>query len=224
MNIFLKKIAARLPRRTRQSLKRRYFAAQLRRNRFQTDEPESEVASDYLEVGDWVLDIGANIGHYTLRFSNLVKESGRVIAFEPVPDTFELLAANVSFTGASNVTLINAAASNSTRVVGIEIPKFDFGLDNFYMAHLSTSAVGLQVLCLPVDSLDFKNKISLVKIDAEGHDYQVLQGMEKLLRRDHPTLIIEDCNADVLRFLEPFAYTMKKLPGSPNTVFTYEYS
>ena len=219
MNNFLKICAAKLPKKFQQSLKRRYFASQIRRRVFRTDEPEFDLSSEIISDGDWVLDIGANIGHYTVRFSHLVGANGRVIAFEPVPDTFEILSSNVSFCDAQNVTLINAAASNSTQVVGIEIPKLDSGLDNFYMAHLSTTENDLTVLCIKVDSLELSNKISLVKIDAEGHDFLVLKGMKELLRRDRPVVFIEESSAEIVEFLRELGYSMQKLTNSPNTVF-----
>lgn len=219
MIALLKRLAARLPKRFQQSLKRKYFALQLRNHSFRADEPEFELASDLLGQGDWVLDIGANIGQYTIRFSELVGANGRVIAFEPVPDTFDLLSSNVSFHGARNVTLINAAASDSTKVVGFEIPKLGSGLDNFYMAHVSTALSDLNVLCIQIDSLDLQNSIRLVKIDAEGHDFLVLKGMKELLRRDKPIVFIEDNSDEVIEFLTDYGYTMRKLENSPNVVF-----
>ena len=95
MKELMKSIAARLPKKLQQSMKRRYFALQIRRGLFRTEEPEFNLASEILREGDWVLDVGANIGHYTVRFSELVGDKGRVIAFEPVPDTFEILSSNV---------------------------------------------------------------------------------------------------------------------------------
>src|SRR5688572_25618258 len=127
MKLFLKRIAARLPDRWQQELKRRYFRSEIRRGRFRTNEREYGLLSALVSPEDWVLDVGANIGHYTVRFSELVGKLGRVISFEPVPETFELLAANIALI-TPNVTLINAAASDSTRVIGMEIPRFDSGL------------------------------------------------------------------------------------------------
>lgn len=216
---FLKRRAAALPKKLQQSLKRKYFALQIRRGSFQADEPEFDLAADLLRQGDWVLDIGANIGQYTVRFSELVGSEGRVIAFEPVPDTFDLLSSNVSFHGAQNVTLINAAASDSTKIVGVEIPKLDSGLDNFYMAHISARTDGLKVLCLRIDTLAIQNKISLVKIDAEGHDFVVLKGMKDLLKRDRPIVFIEESSDEVVDFLKEYGYSMEKLESSPNTIF-----
>ncbi len=96
MNEVFNSIAAKLPMRLQQRMKRIHFAYQIKRDRFSADEPEFDLSQDLISGGDWVVDIGANIGHYTLLFSKLVGPTGRVIAFEPMPETFELLCANVA--------------------------------------------------------------------------------------------------------------------------------
>ena len=94
-----------------------------------------------------------------------------MIAFEPVPETFALLAANLQALFIENVTLINAAVSEKIGVVSMSISTFSSGLRNFYQAHLtSASENSLQVLTLNLDALKCDNKIALVKIDAEGHE------------------------------------------------------
>ena len=91
-----KRIASRLSPGTQNEMKRLQFAHQIRTNSFYTDEAEFSRLEEWVSEGDWVLGVGANIGHYTMKLSALVGPSGRVIAFEPVPATFELLAANAA--------------------------------------------------------------------------------------------------------------------------------
>lgn len=220
MNVVLKKIAARLPLRIQQELKRIYFADQIRRNRFFTDEKEFAILDRLVSPGDWVLDIGANIGQYTKRFSDLVGDTGRVIAFEPVPDTFELLTANAQRFRQKNVTLFNAAASDQCVALGMAIPTLSSGLSNYYEAHLTPTANGLTVLTFPIGNVQFPHSIQLAKIDAEGHELAVLRGMDNLLRRDQPTLIVETFAADVEKFLLGFGYRVKQIPGSSNKIFS----
>jgi FkbM family methyltransferase len=220
VNILLKKLAAKLPIQWQQELKRAYFRRQIRKNCFVTDEQEFNLLDTLITEGDWIIDIGANIGHYTAKFSKLVGKNGRVVAFEPVPHTFELLAANSAFLPHPNVTLINAAASMDTGIVSIDIPKFESGLENYYMANLTANPTGLTVLCLPLDSLSLPNPIALIKIDAEGHELPVLKGMQTLLNRDHPHLIVEDNNApELVAFLNRLGYEDQKLTGSSNRMF-----
>ena len=220
MNKTLERLTARMPINWQQTLKRHLYAWRIRTGRFDAGELEYDLLSEMVSPGDWAVDIGANIGTYTLRLSDLVGATGRVIAFEPVPHTFELLASNVCATRRSNVTLINAALSDSHRVVGMDVPTGGVaGSANYYQAHLSADGA-LQVICLPFDALQITAPIRLVKIDAEGHELSVLKGMSGILQRDHPTLIIEGDNAQVEQFLSDLGYGFRQLPGSWNRIFT----
>lgn len=219
LSSFMKRIAGRLSPRMQNELKRKQFAHEIRRGRFFTDEQEYEMLDDWLGPGDWALDVGANIGHYTARMSALVGPNGRVIAFEPVPETFELLAANVALQPNRNVSLINAAASDSTGVVGMQIPKFDTGLDNYYMAHLSDDGGDVNIMTMPVDGLDLPHTVKFVKIDAEGHELPVLKGMRALLERDRPVIVLEDNSTELASYLEALGYASERRPGSSNRIF-----
>ncbi len=217
----LKKLASRLPAPWQQELKRLHFRRQIRRRTFATTEPEFLILDQFVSAGDWVIDIGANVGHYTRKLSDLVGPRGRVIALEPVPETFALLAANASLFRHSNVTLLNLAASDQAALVGIRIPYFDTGLKNYYEATVTTQESDLQVMTAALDSLVSSHRIRLIKIDAEGHDPVVLQGMERLLARDHPTLIVETSTPTAMTALANQGYRAETLPGSPNTIFRW---
>ncbi len=216
----LKRIAATLPPLWQNELKRIHFRRQMRRGTFVTPEPEYAILPTLISVGDWVIDVGANVGHYTKRLSELVGPTGRVIAFEPVPETFALLAGNLQVFQNTNVTLINAAVSDNTNLVGMSIPAFDTGLRNFYQAHLSDSSdSSLRVLTLCLNNLNFTHKITLIKIDAEGHEAGVLRGMHQILIRDKPTLIVETNSREIEDNLQRIGYTPERLDGSPNVLF-----
>ena len=137
MKKLLKRIASKLPKNLQQELKRLYFSHQIKNDTFITDEKELDKLHEWLSEGDWIIDVGANIGHYTKRFSELVGAKGRVIAFEPMTDTFELLSANVAKFANDNVSLFNVAASSSPSIQGMTLPKFDTGLDNYFMAKIT---------------------------------------------------------------------------------------
>jgi len=216
----LKKISARLPHQWQSELKRIHFGRQINKGTFVTDEPEYKILHNFISPGDWVIDIGANVGHYTKRFSDLVGVNGRVLAFEPVPMTFSLLSANVQKFAHPNVSLINAAVSDKLDVVGMSIPKFTTGLTNYYEAHLSYAEdSGLKVLTISIDSICINQRIALIKIDAEGHEAQVIVGMEKLIERYHPVLIVETYSERVINNLIAMGYVSEKLSGSPNVLF-----
>lgn len=221
MKEILKQLASRLPIRCQQELKRLHFGRQVRQGTFLSDENEFGMLDGWASRGAWVLDIGANVGHYVSRLSEIVGVTGRVLAFEPVPQTFEILAANVALFPLKNVTLLNVAVSETTTVLRMTIPKFDTGINNYYMATVTNEPAELSVLCLPIDSLRIPKCVKLAKIDVEGHELSVLKGMEQLLMRDHPTLIVEGDSDEVAAYLEAFGYSFEKNEGSPNRVFRH---
>lgn len=220
MNSVIKNICSKLPQYYQQELKRHHFRRQISNGTFKSEEKEYNLLGRWVKKGDWVIDIGANVGHYTARLSEIVAETGRVIAVEPVPDTFELLAANTARLHYNNVTLLNVAASNSTGLHGIAVPKFDSGLYNYYRATITINNPSIAILSLSIDSLNLPERISLVKIDAEGHDLQVLIGMDRLLERDHPILIVEASSSDIAEHLNRFGYSFERINGSHNRVFS----
>ena len=221
MTTLLKVAAARLPEHWQAKLKRIHFSRQINNNTFETPEPEFNILSELISPGDWVIDIGANVGHYTKRFSELVGKHGRVIAFEPIPATFSLLAANVELFSHANVTMINSAASEKTGIANMTIPKFATGLSDYYDAYLNSDETddGLPVLTLQVDSLNINQPVALIKIDAEGHEPFVIAGMKKLIEESLPILIIETVSEEMEGYLLSLGYAQECLPGSPNTIF-----
>jgi FkbM family methyltransferase len=220
----LKRIAALLPFSWQHELRRVFFHRQIRRRRFFTDEKEYALLDSFLKPGDWVLDLGANVGHYAMRMSDLVGSSGRVIAVEPMPDTFALLAANARLFAYANVSLLNVAVSDRIATVGIELPRFAEGLPNYYQARLTSDPAKFAVMTLPIDALALPMKVRLAKIDVEGHELPVLQGMRRLIERDHPVLIVETGAQDVIDLLHGFGYGTERLPGSSNLLCRHRES
>ena len=215
----LKRLAAHLPVGAQHELRRLFFRSQIRRRRFYTDEKEYALLDRLLRHGDWALDIGANVGHYAMRMAELVGPTGHVIAIEPVPETFALLAENARIFSHGNVSLLNVAASDRTSTVGMEIPAFVPGLKNYYQARLAPHTNGLALLTIKLDALQLPT-ISLVKIDVEGHELSVLHGMRDLLERDHPILIVETASPQVEALLKSLGYSTERLTGSSNVLCT----
>lgn len=212
----LKSIAARLPESWQAELERLYFGRQIARGTFVATEHEFARLPELLAPGDWAIDVGANVGHYTKRMSDLVGPSGRVLAFEPVPATFELLAANVGRFRHANVSLFNAAVSSGLQVLGMSLPRFDCGLTNYYEAQLTPDGGAMRVLTMSLDSLQIGPPIRLVKIDAEGHEEAVISGMVKLIERHRPTLIVETWSEPVGELLRDRGYRCERAEGSSN--------
>jgi FkbM family methyltransferase len=216
---FFKNLTAKLPLSWQLEIRRHLYHRQIRRGAFITYEPEYGLLDSLLAEGDWTIDVGANIGHYTKRMSELVGEAGRVIAFEPVADTFSLLASNIRLYQHQNVSLFNAAVSDKSGITRILVPQFANGHPNYYEATVVSNGDGFPVMTLAIDSLDIPARVKLVKIDAEGHELSVLKGMEQLLRRDKPVLIVEVSGEAVHSLLAELGYARETLPNSPNHIY-----
>lgn len=218
--LYLQRIVARLPYKFQTELKRIHYARQIRNGTFLTNEPEYKVLHQFISPGDLVLDIGANVGHYTKRFSELVGQRGRVIAFEPVPTTFYLLTANVQLFPYSNVTLLNTAVSDKLDIVAMSIPDSNTGAKDYYRSHIDeTSESELSVLTLSLDQIFGSQRVSLIKIDAEGHEPFIMTGMQKLIENHRPVLIIETKSDEIIDKLTNNGYDTLKFENSPNIIF-----
>lgn len=190
--------------------------------RFVSPEPEYASLSDWVHSGDWVIDVGANIGHYTLALSRLVGPAGRVVAFEPIPETFSVLTRCVERAGIKNVTLINAAATTEFGELAMNLPTDRSGMTNYYQASIGEGPHDgdcRQVLGFAIDDMRISQRVALIKIDAEGHDSSVLNGAWELIARDRPTLIVEDPDEAAKARLEGLGYTEIRNHGSPNAVY-----
>jgi FkbM family methyltransferase len=152
--------------------------------------------SGILGKGDVVLDIGANIGYYALLESKLVGETGLVYAVEPVTSNFQLLKKNIQINNAENIQPFQFA-------IGAEKTEADIYIsDKCNWCNLNKDAIrdcigSQKVSVMTVDSfLEDKVTPKLIRMDVEGYEYEVLQGMTKTLKEDvmllvevHPPLI-----------------------------------
>ncbi|BAY07118.1 FkbM family methyltransferase [Calothrix sp. NIES-2098] len=144
------------------------------------------------------LDVGANTGLFTL-VALAANENSQVISFEPVPNVYKLLVSNVKINGwTERVQERNEAVSNTLGSTKLHIPSEDVPKS----ASLNIQGFrGMEgaLVDVPVTTIDAvctsNKKVDLIKIDVEGLEDKVLQGMERVLSESKPTLIIE-CNPD----------------------------
>ena len=160
----------------------------------------------------FVLDIGANIGTHTIGIAPHVK---RVMAFEPDPDNFDLLVKNLATTMCSNVTPVPAAASDVLGKVGTQ---FDYGKTS-----LTTSG---EIPATPIDMIEGLPRIDFVKIDVEGMELKVLNGMRQTIASYKPQMLIEmqdeNVYAKTYDFLNGFGYNIYWLPVRTYTEFNHK--
>lgn len=186
------------------------------------DEYEPHVTAlfrDRLRPGMHVLDIGANIGYFTMLSASLVGPSGAVTAIEPNPDSARLLETSRRANSFDNVVVLQVAAGRDR---GLLVLHGSYG--NVMTSAAPEEAKALinstTVPSFRVDDLIPQNdKIDFVKIDVEGAEYNALLGAAELIKRCHPTIVSEFSppmmpgisgidGRGYLRFLLDFGYTV----------------
>ena len=148
-----------------------------------------------LRPGMVVLDVGANIGYYTLQAAVRVGPGGQVHAFEPVAASHARLVQNVRLNELTNVAAVRAAAG-SRRGSGVIHLQTDAtrGMRGSRLGRSDATGLTEAVDVIPLD--DYVNEsgipaVDVVKIDVEGHELEVLQGMEGILARGSPHVMLE---------------------------------
>lgn len=225
-------VVSRLPGSARHFASKWYFFRQVSRGQFRSAEVEWERLGEWLSAGDVCIDVGANVGRYTLKMSGLVGAAGHVIAFEPLTRSFDVLTHLVGKSACRNVTLLNAAATADGRVIDIMADASPasaaYVFDTNTRTRIAPTDDGQATeskLGLSIDSLALPNPVRLIKIDVEGHELEVCRGMAGLLKRDHPVLIVEHHgdSPELPAFLAQFGYRGRRLhEASRNCLFEYD--
>lgn len=151
-----------------------------------------------IRPGDTVIDIGANLGYYTLLAAELVGENGRVVAIEPNPEVFRRLSASIGVNGfaprtsARNVALARPGESGTRAffVPAGEPKNGRFLADSenpaFLAAHGSIGEVALG----QIDPEEFQ-RVDFIKIDVEGAELAVLEHLRPVLEKFRPKVVCE---------------------------------
>lgn len=145
-----------------------------------------------------VIEVGTNIGTHTVPMAKLLAaQSRRLVVFEPQPVIFQNLCANLALNGLANVTAWPNACSDRSGTVYFQRPDY-VASGNFGGVSMSTeSAQGdIAVPCVDLDSFLSKEPVSLMKIDVEGFELNVLQGAAQLIDRSRPVLYVENDRID----------------------------
>ena len=150
----------------------------------------------YIVEGGTVIDVGANIGFFTLNFAAWVGASGQVFAIEPAQENFERLAARVKRQGYSQrVTLIQAAVAE-------KFGELRLALNTVNPMDHRLSENGTPVRAITIDDLCASNgwpPVCLVKIDVQGAEGRVITGAIETLKRCGPALFVEIEESSVRR-------------------------
>lgn len=149
--------------------------------------PTHEYIRPYVKAGATVIDVGAHIGSFTVPMQEWVGASGKVLAFEPMPELFECLRRNVGRASYRNAELYQVALGNQNGKVTFGRNKLNYGACSM----VNPMGEPVEVWCRSLDELYVGAPISFMKIDCEGAEIDVLRGARQLLTMCRPVLFIE---------------------------------
>jgi FkbM family methyltransferase len=192
----LKRIVLRTcPPRLQRRLRRAYTVHQIMHDRH-SREPEMALIRSLVANGSAVADIGANVGVYTKELSSAVGAKGKVYAFEPLLENYDILTALLSKGRMNNVIPFRAALGSRVTESEIVIPEMK-GFLGLYWAHLAQPGDNgrrEKVDVLTLDELAKRQVIThldFVKCDVEGGELEVLRGGLDLVRSCRPAWLME---------------------------------
>lgn len=184
--------------------------------------------------GMTVLDVGADLGYYTLLCANSVGEEGEVIAFEPIPWARERLLMNIELNGFKNIRVYDFALNDVSGEAVMPEP----GKDSRIVLNNEDGVPTSNSLRVKLEKYDdyFKNqqrKIDLIKIDTEGAELNILLGMQNMIQKDSPSILVEIHNhkikhfdhevLDVFKFFDRMHYRYKYIDREFDARHVYFY-
>jgi FkbM family methyltransferase len=165
----------------------------------QWEETETRLFSSFVKKGMTVVDVGANVGYYTLLAARLVGENGKVFAFEPSPDNFALLEKNVEENGYKNVVLVPKAVSDKTARARLLIDCASSGGHSLSAFRESADFMEVETVSLDDYFSGRSERIDVMKIDAEGAEMAILNGMHRFLERNPDLTLLTEFSPQGIR-------------------------
>jgi len=199
---------------------------------------ETEIVKSIVEKGMNILDLGANIGYYTLLLSNLVGSSGKVYAVEPLPQNYEKLENHLLLNDIKNVEAFNIAISSETGHINFFVgAEHNLGsLVNIETQKQTGKQIRVKTFSL-ADFLVNKSKIDLIRMDIERGELKVFYNMiSEFPKRgiEYPKMIMFEVHPEgdvdpdpsftpLLSKLAEIGYTAKYTVSSSNPVAQEKY-
>jgi len=182
---------------------RLYFDSDLCRMIYSGGFEESELAfvEAFLRPGDTFVDVGANVGLFSVVAGRIIGPTGKLIAFEPVSKTFRRLQENLQINQFNHVTANNLALSSAPGSFDMVVSVGDKDAWNsmaqpYVDGETKTETVQLTTWDAYASTNALTGQVALMKIDVEGWEHHVLQGGHKLLSvTDAPVLQVEFTDA-----------------------------
>jgi FkbM family methyltransferase len=147
----------------------------------------------YIKPGMHIIDIGAHLGLFSAASSKLTGPLGKIICFEPTPETFSVLKETLRVNHCENVIPVQAAVSNREGKATFYVGNTSVSNSNSLVKNKpdnESSAYEVQMVTIDSVVLKYVLKPSLIKIDAEGAELDVLKGGLKTFKEYKPVLIL----------------------------------
>ena len=171
----------------------------------------------HLKPGDVFVDVGANIGYYTVLGAKIVGSQGKVVAVEAIPETADQLQRNIAVNGLTNVDVVQAAVHTAGGgILPMSVVGGQFGLASLVHRKGSGPLQRFQVTTTTLDDICKKfHRIKTIKLDIEGAEYGALTGAQATLAKTK-YLVIE-CDEDIdkiIKLLRSSGFVVSKLKFS----------
>ncbi len=193
-------------------------------------EDEIRLVRAWLRPGMKAVDVGANLGVYTVAMARAVGDTGQVWAFEPTPAAAELLQRNLDLNELRNVVVTRAAVSESEGTIVFSMG--EHSEENAIASSGQAGDDGLLVKAVTLDKMAQEHAwtgVDLVKLDVEGHEFEAIRGGTEFLRTNSPLVMFEIKAGETvdLRALEPLAglgYGFYRLLPGPLVLVPFDRS
>lgn len=157
---------------------------------------ELDIFEQIVKPGMTVLDIGANLGIYAVTGSKAAKSSGRLYAFEPVPENLTLLKHNLKLNKSKNTTVVPQAVGAKSGRVNLYLANENTGTHS--MREFSDTTMEVQVTTID-DFVQSKNiSVDVIKMDIEGYEGHALRGGIKTLKKMKKIKLLTEFNATMI--------------------------
>jgi FkbM family methyltransferase len=195
------------------NMRRTFRAYALRRVH---EEFTTKLFKEVVKEGDVVVDLGANLGYFTLLAAKLAGKRGKVYSFEPEPRNYNYLLKNIELNGYDNVFAIPKAVSDRSGKVKLYVCPYDSGHHTInqydgikaYKPDFTDDKkdfVEVETVTLDEFFEGMKQSISVIKMDVEGAEMLALSGMDRVIRD----------SKNMKMFVEFFPLLIKEMGGSP---------
>ena len=156
---------------------------------------QTQLFEGLLKPGMVVLDIGANIGYYSLIAARIVGPNGKIYAFEPEPRNYELLVKNISLNGYTNVIPVQRAASNRYGRVRLFIDRVNLGGHSLSKGDESAESIEVEATTVEdfLKEVREERSVDVMRMDVEGAEGLVMEGAGRVLKDGHTKVIMEFC-------------------------------